>query len=86
MVLVSSLHSEAAGMRISPTAMRRFAPTIVCALLLTASALTQPALRFEVASIRPTPGDNPGSTIGLRVTGSQVHYGGLTLKDYIGEA
>jgi uncharacterized protein (TIGR03435 family) len=54
-------------------------------LLVVASAMTQPALRFEVASIRPTP-DNNGSTIGLRVTGSLVRYSALTLKDYIAMA
>jgi len=54
-------------------------------LLAVASATTQPVLRFEVASIRPTP-DNNGSTIGLRVTGSLAHYSALTLKDYIGMA
>jgi uncharacterized protein (TIGR03435 family) len=65
--------------------MRKCCLTTTCMLLVVASAMTQPALRFEVASIRPTP-DNNGSTIGLRVTGSLVRYSALTLKDYIAMA
>jgi uncharacterized protein (TIGR03435 family) len=57
-----------------------------CLLLATASATAQKTPQFEVASIRPTPDDSAGATIGLRVTGKLVHYGGLTLKDYIGMA
>lgn len=41
---------------------------------------------FEVASIRATDPGTVGNTVGLRVTGSQVRYGGLSLKDYIGLA
>ena len=55
-------------------------------LLATAPAIAQLPPRFEVASVRPTPPDGAGSTIGLRVTGNQAHYSGLTLKDYIGTA
>ena len=66
--------------------MRRFSLTTTCVMLVIAGVMTQPALRFAVASIRPTPDDNAGSTIGLRMTGSQAHFSGLTLKDYIGEA
>jgi len=67
-------------------AMKRPQLTALFLLLLTSPAITQPAPRFEVASIRPTPDDNAGSTIGLRVTGDHAYWGGLTLKDYIGEA
>ncbi len=66
--------------------MRRCALTTACLLLGIAPVLTQPALRFDVASIRPTPDDNAGSRIGLRVSGSLAQYSGLTLRDYIGEA
>jgi uncharacterized protein (TIGR03435 family) len=50
-----------------------------------ATATAQKVPQFEVASIRPTP-DGAVATIGLRVTGKLVHYGGLSLKDYIGMA
>jgi uncharacterized protein (TIGR03435 family) len=73
-------------MRSSAAAMRRFYFAVVCTLMAVAPAITQPSLRFEVASIRPTPEDNAGSRIGLRLTGSLAHYSGLTLKDYIGAA
>src|SRR5688572_5245970 len=73
-------------MRSSAVAMRRFSFAVVCTLLVVASAIAQQTLRFEVASIRPTPDDNAGSRIGLRLTGSLAHYSGLTLKDYIGAA
>lgn len=57
-----------------------------CLMLSTVTATAQKAPQFEVASIRPTPDDGAGANIGLRVTGKLVHYGGLTLKDYIGMA
>ena len=66
--------------------MRRMLLSTICMLLAIVPARTQQALRFEVASIRPTPDDNAGARIGLRVTGSLAHYSGLTLKDYIGMA
>jgi uncharacterized protein (TIGR03435 family) len=66
--------------------MRRLSFIFVFVLLAVGDLSTQQALRFEVASIRPTPDDNAGSRIGLRLTGQQAQYSGLTLKDYIGEA
>jgi uncharacterized protein (TIGR03435 family) len=73
-------------MRSSAVAMRRFSLAIAIVLVAAAPAVTQSTLRFEVASIRPTPDDNAGSRIGLRVTGNLAQYSGLTLKDYIGAA
>src|SRR5262245_42471389 len=66
--------------------MRRGHFIAVCMLVAVATVTAQSTLRFEVASIRPTPDDNAGSRIGLRLTGQLAHYSGLTLKDYIGEA
>lgn len=65
---------------------------VVCLLLAVAPAASltgtaQNAPRFEVASIRQTePNANTGSPLGYRVTGTQVRWGGLSLKDYIGMA
>jgi uncharacterized protein (TIGR03435 family) len=65
---------------------RRLHLAAACLLLAVAAPTAQAPLRFEVASIRPTPDDNAGARIGLRVTGQQAHYSGFTLKDYVGEA
>ena len=73
-------------MRISAVAMRQLYLSLAFIMIGVVPVVTQPPLRFEVASIRPTPDDNAGSRIGLRVTGSLAQYSGLTLKDYIGEA
>jgi len=65
--------------------MRKILSALVC-LTVTAATVAQP-LKFEVASIRPTSADAVnGPPIGMRITGSQVRYSGLSLKDYIGMA
>ena len=58
-----------------------------CVLLAAVPALAQKAPQFEVASIRPTPEGSTTSTgVGLRITDSQVHITGLSLRDYISMA
>ena len=63
-------------------------PVAACVLLAAVPVLAQSPRRFEVASIRPTEPDanTPGSTLGIRVTGTQIRTGGLSLKDYVGMA
>ena len=46
----------------------------------------QSAPQFEVASIRPSPEQVNQVNVGLRMTGSQVRIGSLSLKDYIAMA
>ena len=57
-----------------------------CVLLAAVPAIAQKAPEFEVASIRPTPEGNAAAGVGLRITDSQVHITGLSLRDYIGMA
>src|SRR5262245_4920220 len=65
--------------------MRRI--VLALALLSASAGAFAQALKFEVASIRPTADDAVnGPPIGMRVTGSQVRLSGLSLKDYIGMA
>ena len=66
--------------------MRTILFLLLAVLPLSATAFAQ-ALQFEVASIRPTPdGVNSGPPIGMRITGSQARFSGLSLKDYISMA
>ena len=57
-------------------------------LLTSATVLAQstppPRAEFEVASVRPS--SPAGSTGGVRIDGAQVHFGGLTLREYIARA
>jgi len=58
-----------------------------CVLLVAVPAVAQKAPQFEVASIRPTPEGNPVSAgVGIRITDTQLHITGLSLRDYIGIA
>ena len=67
--------------------MRLVCRVAACVLLTAVPAVAQTAPQFEVASIRPTPEGTAASTgVGLRITNSQVHITGLSLKDYISMA
>ena len=66
----------------------RFRCCLAGLLLAAAPVATQNAPRFDIASIRATePNTNAqGSILGVRISGTQVRWGGMSLKDYIGIA
>jgi len=66
--------------------MRSLRFVLACVLLIVGRAIAQTTLQFEVASVRPTPGDNSGPPIGMRITGARIQISGYSLKDYIGMA
>jgi uncharacterized protein (TIGR03435 family) len=61
--------------------------TVAAVVLAAGLAFAQaapPKLQFEVASIRPTQNTSPDSvTVGLKMDGSQAHFGSLSLKNLI---
>jgi len=59
---------------------------LACLLLIGGRAIAQTTLAFEVASVRPTPADNSGPPLGMRITGARIQISGYSLKDYIGMA
>ena len=60
--------------------------TIIGILLLSAVTFGQTSPTFEVVSIRPASEQVTQVTAGVRIAGSQVRLGSMSLKDYIGMA
>lgn len=60
--------------------------TIIGLLLLSTITLAQGSPTFEVVSIRPSSEQVTQVSAGLRIAGSQVRIGSMSLKDYIGMA
>jgi uncharacterized protein (TIGR03435 family) len=60
-------------------------PAVLGSLLLTGVVFAQDKPAFEVVSIRPAEPSNQVSA-GVRITGSQVRVGAMSLKDYLGMA
>jgi uncharacterized protein (TIGR03435 family) len=60
--------------------------TIIGLLLLSTAAFAQGSPTFEVVSIRPSSEQVTQVSAGLRIAGSQVRIGSMSLKDYIGMA
>jgi hypothetical protein len=78
--LVRTFRSEG---RLERVIMRR---TIIGLLLLSTVAFAQESPTFEVVSIRPSSEQVTQVSAGLRIAGSQVRLGSMSLKDYIGMA
>jgi len=55
-------------------------------LLLAVAVMAQEKAVFEVASIRPASEQQNQVNAGVRITGSQVRVGAMSLKDYLGMA
>ena len=60
--------------------------TIIGLLLLTVVTFAQASPTFEVVSIRPSSEQVTQVSAGVRIAGSQVRLGSMSLKDYIGMA
>lgn len=61
-------------------------PAVLGSLVLTTAVFAQTRPAFEVASIRPSSEQQDQVTAGIRITGSQVRVGRMSVKDYLGMA
>jgi uncharacterized protein (TIGR03435 family) len=59
---------------------------VLGSLILTTAVFAQTRPAFEVASIRPSSEQQDQVTAGVRITGSQVRVGRMSVKDYLGMA
>jgi uncharacterized protein (TIGR03435 family) len=66
--------------------MRTTTHAVLGSLILSTVVLAQTRPAFEVASIRPSSGQPDQVSAGVRITGSQVRVGRMSLKDFVGMA
>jgi len=59
---------------------------LVLALTVATVGFTQTKAAFEVASIRPAPAQTSDFNLGMKISGTQVRFAYLSLKDYISRA